>query len=387
MRDNDGDKSVSMSVLIMEMKKMTRAVLVAAVLVLPSMALAQSGPASRDGSRSPIQDAVAAALGSHVAIATVVEAPPAAQQAPAARGGREPRRRPSMVGYISDSSIGSQVRIRFDAGYEASVPDRAEFFYAKCGCYRDIADLIPAAFDPSSPGPGPGVVTDLDFQQLYVLAEYAPHERVSVFGEVPIRWLKPRAFVPGLGSFDNQSGLSDIRFGVKIGAVSLPERQVTLQLQLAAPTGEPLNGLGTDHWSVEPTLLYFEQVTDRFAIEAQFGDVIPTDGSAGVPPGGSEKFSGSVLYYGIGPSYEVYSGDQVRIAPVVELVGWRVNGGFETVLDPLFPSSDGTNIVNLKFGVRLTMRDRSSIYIGYGHALTDAVWYDDIVRAEYRVGF
>jgi hypothetical protein len=30
---------------------------------------------------------------------------------------------------------------------------------------------------------------------------------------------------------------------------------------------------------------------------------------------------------------------------------------------------------------------RSSIYVGYGHALTDATWYDDIVRLEYRVGF
>ena len=29
----------------------------------------------------------------------------------------------------------------------------------------------------------------------------------------------------------------------------------------------------------------------------------------------------------------------------------------------------------------------SSIYFGYGKALTDAKWYDDIVRIEYRHGF
>lgn len=364
---------------------MMRVILLAGLLVMPSMAAAQTESNNRTGDDSLIETAVAAVLASNLApVATA----PAVQQAPAARGGRESRRRPSMVGYIGDSTIASQVRIRFDTGYGANAPDRAEFFYAKCGCYRDVADLIPPAFDPDSPGPGPGVVTNLNFQQLYLLAEFAPHERVSVFGEVPIRWLQPQEFVPGLGSFDSTSGLSDIRFGAKFGVVVLPERQVTVLLQVAAPTGEPLDGLGTNHWSVEPAILYSEHVTDRFALEAQFGDVLPADGSAGVPTVSSDKFSGSVLYYGIGPSYEVYSTDRVRIAPVVELVGWHVNGGFQTTLEPTpFPSSSGTNIVNLKFGVRFVVQEQNSIYVGYGHSLTDAIWYDDIFRAEYRVGF
>ena len=45
------------------------------------------------------------------------------------------------------------------------------------------------------------------------------------------------------------------------------------------------------------------------------------------------------------------------------------------------------NIVNLKFGVRTTIDDEHSIYIGYGRALTDAVWYTDILRIEYRLSF
>lgn len=358
---------------------MMRATLIAMLLVMPSMVAAQQPDTHAAGGF--VGAAVTAALATN---APVVAARPAAQQAPAS-GTRRRARRPSMVGYIGDSTIGSAVRIRFDSGFEATSPDRAEFFYAKCGCYRGLPPDLPI-YDPNAPGPGPGVVTDLDFQQLYLFGEYAMHQRVSVFGEVPVRWLQPKAFVPGLGSFGNQSGLSDVRFGVKLGAVTLPERQVTVQLRFAAPTGEPMDGLGTDHWSVEPTLLYFERISSRFAVEAQFGDVIPTDGSAGIPTASSEKFSGSVLYYGIGPSYEVYSGDQLRITPVVELVGWHVNGGFETVL-PDFPEAGGTNIVNLKVGARFTMRDRSSIYVGYGHALTDWVWYDDIFRAEYRVGF
>ena len=82
----------------------------------------------------------------------------------------------------------------------------------------------------------------------------------------------------------------------------------------------------------------------------------------------------------------------MQFAPVIELVGWHVASGFQTIEGPApdravtAPRADGTNIVNLKFGARITV-DRGSFYVGYGHALTDATWYDDIVRFEYRFSF
>ena len=45
-----------------------------------------------------------------------------------------------------------------------------------------------------------------------------------------------------------------------------------------------------------------------------------------------------------------------RLAPVVELVGWRVLSGFQTVAATV--DAGGTNIVNLKFGARLLIRWR-----------------------------
>ena len=97
-----------------------------------------------------------------------------------------------------------------------------------------------------------------------------------------------------------------------------------------------------------------------------------------------EKFAGSVLSYGVGPSVEVYSSENLRFAPVVELVGWRVLGGFQTA-DPA--DASGINIVNLKFGGRATWANGSSVYGGYGRALTGSVWYNDILRFEYRLSF
>lgn len=313
----------------------------------------------------------------------VVPAPaPEARQAPAARppdtGGR---RRPSMVGYINDSDIATMLRVRYDLGYGINAADRAEFFYAKCGCYRGLPITSPA-YDPNAPGPGPGVLTDMNFSQLYVHGEYAVSTRASVFGVLPVRFLRPQAFAPGTGSFGDQSGVGDLQFGAKAGLFANERRQVTAAVQFAAPSGDSLKGLGTDHWSVEPQLLYHERANDRVSLEAQFGEVFPTDGSAGVPTNSPAKFSGKVVYYGIGPSVEIYRRGENAFAPVVELVGWHVVNGYQTADQS---NAGGRNIVNLKIGGRLLMGN-NSIYVGYGKALTDDIWYDDILRFEYRVG-
>jgi hypothetical protein len=293
------------------------------------------------------------------------------------------RRRPSMVGYVGDGSIGSQVRLRFDAGFETTAPDRAEFFYGKCGCYRDLPTDHPA-YDPDAPGPGPGIAQELDYQQLWVLGEYAMNGRASLYGELPIRWLSPQAFVPGTGTFPDSSGLSDIRGGLKLALVASDTQFVTVQLQADAPTGDAAKGLGTDHWTFSPTLLYLQRVGDRVAVESQFGTVLPIDGSAGLPTSSDDSFAGNVLTYGAGLSVDLAPGSRFSVAPVVELFGWHVLSGFQTAtLGP----ADGIDILNLKLGARILAGERGSVYVGYGRALTDANWYHDIVRLEYRFGF
>lgn len=293
------------------------------------------------------------------------------------------RRRPSMVGYVGDGSIGSQVRFRFDAGFETTAADRAEFFYAKCGCYRGLPADHPA-YDPDAPGPGPGIAQEIDYRQLWVQAEYAMSGRASVYGELPIRWLSPQAFVPGTGTFPDASGLSDIRGGVKLALVASDTQFVTVQLQADAPTGDAEKGLGTNHWSFTPTLLYYQRLGDRVAVESQFGTVFPIDGSAGIPTAGDESFAGKVITYGAGFSVDLAPGSRVSVAPVVELFGWHVMDGFQTAtLGP----ADGIDVLNLKIGARVLAGPGGSIYFGYGRALTDATWYHDIVRVEYRYGF
>lgn len=307
-------------------------------------------------------------------------APPRRPAAPARAG----RRRGSMVGYIDDATVGTKLRVRFDSAFHNTVPDRAEFFYAKCGCYQDATD---ATVDPDAPGPRPGAVNDSNYQQLNIWGEYGVNDLLSVFGQLPVRWFQPQSFIPGSGAgFSNQSGIGDVRAGAKLALVSDDEQTLTAQAQFYMPTGDASKAMGTDHASFEPTLLYYRQLSEAATLESQFGVWIPFGGSAGVPTSVDEKFSGSVLNYGIGSGFDLYRRGATQFGPVVELIGWHVLGGFQTVPTP-DPAADGINIVNIKIGARVSVADKHSVYFGYGHHLTDATWYDDILRFEYRRSF
>ncbi|MGA7920896.1 MAG: transporter [Candidatus Acidiferrales bacterium] len=298
----------------------------------------------------------------------------------------------SMVGYIDEAIVESQVRVRFDAAFHNHAPDRAEFFYAQCSCISS-----------SAPGPNSGVV-DLNFQQLYMYAEYAPVKRFSFFANVPIRWIQPLSIpLPGTPQLTNEAGLSDVAAGFKLAALASYNHYLTFQFQAYFPTGNASRGLGTNHYSFEPAMLYYQRVSDRIALEAQVGDSHPIGGSycpnpscnSDTPTSHGPSFAGDVFFYGLGPSYVLYRGENVQIAPVIELAGWRVLGGFVTenstlnsrISEQKATTADGTNIVNLKLGVRTMIGTHSSFYIGYGHQLTHAWWYQEIVRAEYRYSF
>jgi hypothetical protein len=359
--------------------------LLASVWAGPAMAGEPQQPGTSDGAMALQKLAASeeilvgfAQLGVVTTAARAQQAPPAAPRPSLTRR----RRGGTMVGYVDDAIVESKVRLRFDAAFHNTAPDRAEFFYAKCGCYSGLPVGHPA-YDPDAPGPLLGAVSDLNFQQFMVEAEYAVMPRVSVFGVLPLRRIQPQGFFGGTGpGFTNQGGTGDIRAGIKLGLADTADAGLTAKFQAYFPTGDPRKGLGTDHASFEPSLLLHNRLAENVNLESQVGVWLPIGGAAPVPTAADGRFAGRVFYYGVGPSFVVYDRNRVQFAPVVELVGWHVVNGNESVgLD-----ASGTNIVNLKMGGRLTY-DAGSIYVGYGHALTDKTWYDDIVRVEYRYTF
>jgi len=273
-----------------------------------------------------------------------------------------------LGGYIDNALPMTQFRLRFDGNYGNNRPDRANFFYAKCGCF-------PA---PNAVGP-PLPETSVDSQTLYSYVEYAITPRASVFGNIPVRFINPE-------QNRNAAGISDLQFGGKYALVYNADRVLSIQMQVIVPTGDTRQGLGTGSTWLEPGLLYQEQLSRRWQVFGQLKDQIPLTRVS--------DFAGNVLTYGVGTSYTVMEGSWGYVAPVAEVVGWTVLSGRELNPDAgVDVSAEGATIVNAKFGVRIGLgrsecdgpnATRSDLYLGYGRALTGEVWYKNMFRVEYR---
>jgi hypothetical protein len=275
-------------------------------------------------------------------------------------GGAIPTGGFSSVGYIDSAIPMSQVRLRYDSAYGNNRPDRAEFFYPKCGCFRPG--------DPNAAGP-PLAEPNVDYQEIRAYLEGAWSDRFSTFVEVPVRIINPQAN-------DNTSGLGDVEFGLKYALVRNYNQTLSVQVRTFAPSGDGFKGLGTEHWSLEPALLYNRQVGDRVILEAELRDWTALDSDT--------DFAGNVLRYGVGVSYVFQPTCNLSVAPVVELVGWTVLNGLEFADVTRVEDATGDTIFNVKPGVRATLFNSIEAYIGYGRPLTGAVWYKDILRLELK---
>jgi hypothetical protein len=271
--------------------------------------------------------------------------------------------------YIENAVPISTFRLRFDAGYGNNRPDRAEFFYSKCGCFgtRD------------SHGP-PLAETQVDYQELTPYFEFALNDRFSVFADIPIRFINPEINA-------NEYGLSDVSFGAKYAIIRNESRVVSLWMRTIAPSGASAKGLGTANWWIEPGVLFLEQMSTRWQVFGELRDQAFVSRRS--------DFTGNVLRYGLGTSYTVADGRWGYAAPVAEVVGWTVLSGKEaTEVD--VQSASGDTIVNAKLGLRIGLGEpalgqflatRSDLYLGYARALTGEVWYKDMFRVEYRFFF
>ena len=261
------------------------------------------------------------------------------------------------VGYIDSAIPIDLFRLRFDAASNSNHPNRAEFFYAKTG--------------PGAPGL-PLPERKIDYQELSVYVEKKILPNLSLFADVPIRFLNPEIN-------SDHWGLSDVDAGAKYAFLTREDFVATLQLRIYAPAGDAGRGLGNDHVSVEPALLFWWRPGERWGVEGELRYWAPIGGT---------DFAGDIVRYGVGVHYDVLRSPSFWVAPVIELVGWSVLSGKEAELAPddtaTVRSAAGDTIVNLKLGVRLGLGERSDLYVGYGRALTGDHWYTDDLRVEWR---
>ena len=207
-----------------------------------------------------------------------------------------------------------------------------------------------------------------------------------VFAEVPVRYIDPQAN-------PKATGFGDMNLGFKYAFIAQPDAFYTFQFKTYVPTGDGNLGLGTNHPSLEPGLLAFQRLSERFYFLGEFRDWIPVNGSNSIALPG-KPFAGNILNYGLGVFYNVVLTDNFRVAPISEFVGWTCLGGLETTSNRAPQSASGDTIVNMKIGVRFglgdynqpgggsQLNDRASLYVGYARALTGDFWYKDMLRVE-----
>ena len=299
----------------------------------------------------------------------------------------------SNVGYIDNAIVDSEVVVRFENEIQNLTPDLAEFLFPHCNC---------AATSNLGPGTGPpGLAANVNTQLLHIYGQYAVNRHLSLFAEIPVRWIQPKDPIlsPPGQSFVSQHGLGDVMAGFKFAVIASPERYVTFELQTFFPSGDSSKGLGTNHYGLQPSLLYYQKLSNRLTIESELAELHPIGGTPG--------FAGDVLTYGLGPSYTLFRGKGLEFSPLVEFIGWRVLNGMVTNApqprvgpvncgsdsnssnDPKnpVPCSAVSNIINLKGGARVALGNHNSVYLGYGRALTGLYWYLRVFRIEYRYTF
>lgn len=267
----------------------------------------------------------------------------------------------SGVGYIDTALIGSRWRLRYDTTFNNVKPSRAEFFWP-------VGQPL---------GPGPGPETSVDYQDLTAYTEWAPHKRFSLFAELGYRFVDPELNADADGIGDTNGGF---RWAIQQNECAT----TTIQFRGYFPTGDGSQGLGTDHYSLEPALLMYRQLTPRLALELELRDWFALDGT--------DDFAGNVLRYGAGVSYWFNKEGSQPLRGIVELVGWTVLDGMTAFLPAaagpgLIEDAAGDTIVNLKVGVRWQFNPCYDLYAGYGTPLTDETWYDHVARLELRRTF
>ena len=268
------------------------------------------------------------------------------------------------------------------------------FFYPKCGCFTPTVDGIGPPLPESS----------VDYQEIEFYVEKRLHPKFSGFVEIPVRFINPEVN-------QNSAGLGDVRSGFKYSLIESVDRLLTLQVRGYFPSGDGEKGLGTEHVSIEPGIL-FQRAHHRFDSFGEFKAWVPIGGSEETFTDGTVRdFSGTILRYGLGVSYDLYRGPcQLRncskcgdlpgnrLSLVNEMVGWTILDGlkFRTNtpdiapgapgFDQTFLSAAGDTIVNLKLGLRWTT-PRDTVYVGYGTAITSDRWYEEVARVDYTIRF
>ena len=252
----------------------------------------------------------------------------------------------------------TQSRLRWDAGLNMVLPDRAEYFWARSG----------------GGGRGrPAVETSLTYHDLTHYNEVA-HGAFSAFTEYSYRSLDPETNT-------HTAGFGDLIAGTKAMLFDCELLQITFQTKFITPLGASAKGFGTGHLSIEPSLIAGVNLGPRSYLQAQVAEWIPV--------AGDNAYAGALVHYHVAYNRTLLGAPKgIHVIGSTELNGWTFQDGAysDPVLGQLQPAS-GETYLSVAAGLRMIICERCDFGLGYAHAVTENHWAEQLFRTEMRMRF
>lgn len=285
----------------------------------------------------------------------------------------------------------TQIRLRGDFGWDYTLPDKAEYFWARVGGFTIAGtQTMSNGKGPRHPGGDPGAAPNpmspilvpnfgenrLDYRDGSLYIEGAL-ELVGVFIELPYRAIDPETYPAA-------AGLGDLVIGTKTLLLDSELLQYALQFKIFTPTGNFTKGLGTGHVSLEPSWLAACKLGPDTWFQYQLAYWFPL--------GGDNDAQGPVFHYHLSLNQLLCRCGHhhtVELIGTLEATGYEITGGAYT--DPttgfLLRARDVGNILNVGPGIRLNVCNKVDFGMGAQIAVTSDHLAQNLFRAEFRCRF
>lgn len=250
----------------------------------------------------------------------------------------------------------SRTRIRWDAGFHGSTPDRAEFFWSRIG------------------GRGPGAAeSGVNYDQIEIYTEFAT-ERFSFFSNMPYRSLDP-VVNPHAAGFGNMS------LGTKSLMIDSEILLMTFQFKTTIPMANAAKGIDNGHTALEPSLLFTVKVLPETYIQSQVAEWIPL--------GGDPNFMGAILHYHMSLNHTfIKPNNNFQFIGTVEFNGYSFQDGLFTPFPAAAPvAASGYAYLSVGPGFRLVFCQKFDAGFGVQFATSRQHFAQDLYRTEIRWRF
>ncbi len=280
----------------------------------------------------------------------------------------------------------TEMRLKFEEGFDMKFPDMAEFFMARSdggagakGPRQTVAAILNS--------------NEATYREFHMINEAAVG-RFSAWIDLPYENV----------SFDDYrgaAGLGDLSFGTKSMLLDCDLLQFTFEFNTYTPTGNFTRGLGDGHVSLEPGFLFALKLAPETYLQSEIAYRFPL--------GGDQAFEGPVFHYHFSLNQLLWHcGHDLKLVGAAELNGWWFTGGEYTATGnpmgsatPVAPGAAGAGtqldfavsgspfaeVLNIGPSARLVICDKIDFGVAAFFNVTDGSLGNEILEAEFRWRF